>query len=586
MATMHSRLEQLWQREDLVLAVLSILTGLAAGLGAVVFRHAISGVQYLVFGSGTPKLASFVAGLPWWQVMLAPAVGGLVVGLIARYLTPGGRFHVVSDVIEASTLHGGRMRLRDGIMAAIGAFTSLGFGASAGREGPVVHIGATISSIVAQWCGLRRSLTMTLLGCGVAAGIAASFNAPIAGVFFALEVVVGHYGLRAFAPVVMASVIGTIVTRIAFGDFPAFNVESFVSISMWEVPAFALLGVCAAIVAYIFMLSIFAVQDVLAKTRLPAWFKPVLGGLGVGVIALAFPQVLGVGYEATDAALHGRLGLALLIALVAVKTAATAMTLGSGFGGGIFSPSLFVGAMLGGAFGLVAAAAFPEHASHHTAYAIVGMAAVAGAVLGAPISTILIVFELTANFDLIIAVMIGTALAALITNHVIGKSFFRWQLERRGIDLTGGQVRYLMRDTPVRRILTMAPATLPPDADLKAIREALAQSPKGDFLVVDNDGRLTGILTLEDLRPLLFSNPDEHRTEAREFARDPTTFLVKDDSLADALDRMDQTDDDFIPVVSDRESRHVIGTVKKRDLVREYNRALVESSDESRGGTL
>jgi CIC family chloride channel protein len=325
---------------------------------------------------------------------------------------------------------------------------------------------------------------------------------------------------------------------------------------------------------------------VFSKTALPAWFKPVVGGLGVGLIALLFPQVLGVGYEATDASLHGRLPLALLIALVAVKTAATALTLGSGFGGGVFSPSLFVGAMLGGAFGLVAAAAFPDYASHHSAYAIVGMAAVAGAVLGAPISTILIVFELTANFDLTIAVMVAAALASLITNHAIGKSFFRWQLERRGIDLTGGQVRYLMRDTPVRRILTIAPATLPPDADRDAIRAALVGNPKGDFLVVDGDRKLLGVLTLEDLRPLLFGDTAEQSTTAGALAREPSVMLLANDSLADALDRMEQCDDDFIPVVTDRETRHVAGTLKKRDLVREHNRALVESSDESRGGTL
>ena len=489
MPTARVRLSQFWKSEQLVLAILAVVTGLAAGLGGVGFRNAISGIQYLVYGSGTDRLVSFVASLPWWQVMLAPAAGGLIVGLIARYLTPGGRYHVVSDVIEASTLHGGRMRLRDGCMAAIGAFTSLGFGASAGREGPVVHIGAVISSTVAQWCGLRRSLTMTLLGCGVAAGIAASFNAPIAGVFFALEVVVGHYGLRAFAPVVLASVVGTIVTRIAFGDFPAFVVNAYVIVSLWEIPAFALLGIFAAVVAYIFMISIFAVQDVLAATRLPGWCKPVIGGLAVGAIALAFPQVLGVGYEATDDSLQGSLPLALLIALVAVKTAATALTLGSGFGGGVFSPSLFVGAMLGGAFGLVAAMLFPDYASHHSAYAIVGMAAVAGAVLGAPISTILIVFELTANFDLTIAVMVGVALASLITNHAIGKSFFSWQLQRRGIDLAGGQVRYLMRDTPVRRILTEMPAILMPDAGRDIIRKALVDQPKGDFLTEMADCR-------------------------------------------------------------------------------------------------
>ncbi len=586
MPSARTRLRQFWHSEQLILAVLAVVIGLAAGLGAVGFRYAISGVQFAVFGSGTNRLASYVASLPWWQVMLAPAVGGLVVGLMAHYLTRDRRFHVVSDVIEASTLHGGRMRLRDGCMAAIGSFVSLGFGASAGREGPVVHIGATISSAVAQWCGLRRSLTMTLLGCGVSAGIAASFNAPIAGAFFALEVVVGHYGLRAFAPVVLSSVIGTIVSRIAFGDFPAFLVNAFVIVSLWETPAFALLGILAAIVAYIFMASIFMVQDVLGATKLPGWFKPVLGGLGVGAMALLFPQVLGVGYEATDASLQGSLPLAILIALVAVKTAATALTLGSGFGGGIFSPSLFVGAMLGGAFGLVAAMLFPDYAGHHSAYSIVGMAAVAGAVLGAPISTILIVFELTANFDLTIAVMIAVALASLITNHAIGKSFFSWQLERRGIDLTGGQVRYLMRDTPVRRILDRSPAMLSPDADRDVIRSALDKRPKGDFLVVDGNQQLMGVLTLEDLRALLFGELEGQQTTAESLARPPSVMLLPGDSLADALDRMDQCDDDFLPVVADRDSRRVEGILRKRDLIREHNRALVEASDESRGGTV
>ncbi len=586
METGWSRVAGFFRNEQIVLALLAIITGLAAGLGGVAFRYAISGVQFLVYGSGTDRLNSFVASLPWWQVLLAPAAGGLVIALMARFLTSDRRFHGVPDVIEASALHGGRMKLRDGFVAALGSFTSLGFGASAGREGPVVHIGAVLASTVAQWFKLRRSLTMTLLGCGVAAGIAASFNAPIAGVFFALEVVIGHYGLAAFAPVVLASVMGTIVTRIAFGDYPAFALESHIIVSLWETPAFALLGIVAAAVAYLFMFGIFFVQDTLSSLKIPMMLRPIGGGLLVGAIAIFYPQVLGVGYDATDTALHGGMTIALLLTLVVLKTVATSITLGSGFGGGVFSPSIFVGAMLGGAFGLIASLALPDYASHHSVYAIVGMGAVAGAVLGAPISTILIVFELTANFDLTIAVMIATALASLITNHVIGKSFFRWHLERRNVDVTGGQVRALMRDTRVRKILDREAPSLAPDADKTTILAALADSPKGDFVVVGTDRKLLGVVTLEDLRPLLFSDADDDHKTAGQLAREPRVLLTPQDDLAEALDRMDKCDDDFIPVVDNASTMQLQGIVRKRDLVREHNRALVDASTESRGGTI
>ena len=247
---------------------------------------------------------------------------------------------------------------------------------------------------------LAPSQGRTLLGCGVAAAVAASFNAPIAGVFFALEVVLGHYALRAFAPIVMASVVGTLVTRAHYGNFPAFIIPEYAIVSFWEFPAFILLGAVCALAAIIFTRSVFFVEDRMVKhVPLPRWSHPVVGGLLVGVIAIQFPHVLGVGYEATDAALREQLSLSLMLALIVFKTAATAISLGSGFGGGVFTPSLFIGAMTGSAFGIVASMAFPELAASHGLYAIVGMGAVAGAVLGAPISTFLIVFELVADYE-------------------------------------------------------------------------------------------------------------------------------------------------------------------------------------------
>ena len=436
-----------------------------------------------------------------------------------------------------------------------------------------------MASFLSRKFGLRRSAMLTLLGCGVASAVATSFNAPIAGVFFALEVVVGHYGLTAFAPVVLASVVGTIVTRIHYGDFPAFIMTEHVIVSYWEIPAFALLGVLSAVAAWIFMRSIFVVQDAVADWRIPVIVAPATGGLVVGLIAIFLPEILGVGYEATDLALHGSLAFSILLALVLAKTMATAITIGSGFGGGVFSPSLFVGAMLGGAYGLIATSVMPEMASPHTAYAIVGMAAVAGAVLGAPISTILIVFELTANFGLTIAVMIGAALASLITNHVAGRSFFHWSLARRGIDLSGGHERHLLRSQTVTSIMSSYYATLNRDDDFEAVRKGLQDNPVGDFVVVGEDDALVGVVTMEDLKPCLLGqdNPDHHDV-AGNLARPVGHALLPQDNLATALLAMEVCDDDFIPVVESLENPRIRGVVTHRALILAHNKALTEAA--------
>ena len=579
--TTTDRLIRLVRNEQTTLAGLAVLIGLAASLGCIAFRHLIAGTQLATWGAATERLASHVAELPWWLILLIPAGGGLVIGMIRRYLCHDGRLHAVADVVEATALRGGRIRLRDGLVAAAGSALTLGTGGSAGREGPVVHLGATMASLAAQKFGLRRSATMTLLGCGVAAAVDTSFNAPIAGVFFALEVVVGHYGLSAFAPVVLASVVGTIVTRIHYGDFPAFIVSDHAIVSFWEIPAFGILGVVAAVAAWVLMRSIFVVQDCVERLKIPMIAAPVTGGLLVGGIALSFPQVLGVGYEGTDLALNGGLALSFMIALAIAKIAATAFTLGCGFGGGVFSPSLFVGAMVGGAYGLIATSFMPEMASHHTVYAIVGMAAVAGAVLGAPISTILIVFELTANFDLTIAVMIGTALASLLVNHVGGRSFFQWVLERRGIDLSGGHAHHLLRSQAVSTIMSPAFASLAPADTFDTIRTRLYDHPNGNFVVVDDNGILVGVVTMEDLRSVLFGDTEEDRDlTAADLARLTGHVLIADDTLASALEAMEVCDDDFIPVVDGLETSKVTGILTQRSLVKAHNRALTEAAAE------
>ncbi|WP_343562334.1 chloride channel protein [Kiloniella sp. b19] len=576
-------------RAQVLLFLAAIVIGLASGLAATAFRALEGAVQELFFGYGGERLASHLESLHWAHILLAPALGGLLIALFTYYCLPNRKPQGVAHVIEATALHGGRMSLWDGLRVAFASAASLGVGASTGREGPVVHLGASISSWMAQRLKMDYAMTRTLLGCGVAGAIAASFNAPLAGVFFALEVVIGNYALTAFAPVVVASVIGTLVTRLTYGDYPAFILPDVIEIaSFWEFPAFALLGVTSALAAICFMSSIMKADDLLKAVPVPFWLKTSLGGLGLGALALVFPQILGVGYEATDQALNGSYGLWIMIALIGVKTLATALSLGSGFSGGVFSPSLFVGAMVGGAFGLVATYAFPELSSGHNAYTIVGMGAVAGAVLGAPISTVLMIFELTNNYEIMIAVMVATAISSLITQQVHKRSFFLWQLERRGVSIDKGRENSLLRETTVGRLLKEDFCTLRPDACLSDVRNTLGQCRYGQVFVTCEDNCLKGRISYADLERIR----QEHQTNdwatlaglsAQDVMSEVPVRLFREDSLNDAIQAHDIHGEVHIPVVDHAAEPRLLGILHEHDVLLAYRSTLERIRAEERG---
>jgi len=569
--------------DQVVLFALAVALGGASAYAAIAFRWAISLIQAVAFGDGGENLASIAAALPWWHVLAAPALGGLIVGALVRWGMREQRPLAVADVIEATALHGGRMSLMSGLRAAFVNAASLGVGGSAGREGPVVHLGAAVAAWAAQRMRLSGSMSNTLLGCGVAAAVAASFNAPIAGAFFALEVVVGHYALSAFAPIVIASVVGTLISRAHFGNFPAFIVPAHEIVSWWEFGVFALLGVASAAAAILFMRGIFLVQDQAVRLPVPRWLHPALGGLAVGAIAVAFPQVLGVGYEATDAALKGEYALALLLMLLAAKLVATALTLGMGFGGGVFSPSLMIGALLGGVFGLVAAmGASPDTVSGVGAYAMVGMGAVAGAVLGAPISTILIIFELTADYRMTIAVMVAVVVASVIIQQIFGRSFFHLQLNRRGVRLTRGLETGLVRGRSIRNMIDTACVKVEPGTTLPRLRRALLQAPHGEVVVVDGAGRFRGAITLGALRDAEDNEDRGEDTTAAQIALARPTIKTGDD-LEAALRAFADTGLPQLPVVEEGRAKTLVGVLYERDVLLSYQRALLQARAEERG---
>lgn len=433
---------------------LALAAGLAGGAVAILFRSAISFFQYLWIQNSTELYMVRLAALPWYYVILGPVTGGIIVGGIMffwrREARPGG----VADVIEARAHDGKKLSFRSSLVAGTISAVSLGFGASAGREGPVVYFAASASKSLFRFFELPPSARRIMLGCGVAAAISASFNAPIAGVLFAHEVILGHFAMSAFVPIVIAAVIASVMSRAWFGDNPAFILPDFQITSYWEIPAFALLGLTCAAVAIAFQTSLIGTDWVARHFRIKDYFRPAIGGFLVGLIALAFPQILGVGYEATNAALTNQIGLWTLLSLIVAKTAATAITLASRFGGGIFSPSLYLGAMTGGAFGAIAAHIFPDLASSEALYAIIGMGAVAAAVLGAPISTTVMIFELTGGFAFSIALLFAVSIATGLTQAVMGRSFFYWQLYTRGIMLEEGPHAHLIKYHRVRDFMS------------------------------------------------------------------------------------------------------------------------------------
>ncbi len=523
---------------------IALLVGIAAGGAAVLFRLGINFLQETLYGTDNVRfLHSFAETLPWYSILLIPVLGGLIVGLILDRYTDDGRAKSVAEVIEGAALHDGRVETKEGAASALASMITLGTGGSSGREGPVVHLAAVISSFVANRMNANGITGRDLLGCAVAAAVSASFNAPIAGALFALEVILRHFAVHAFAPIVIASVAGTVINRLAFGDVTEFMLMEEGALAFYvELPAFLLLGLLSGLVAVAMIWSIFFLDDVgthiQERTGVPRFLRPAAAGLLLGIIALAYPHIIGVGYETTSAALTGSLVWREAVVFCIVKVAAVAITMGGRMGGGVFSPSLMVGALLGLAFGLTATSVFPDVSGSETLYALAGMGAVAAAVLGAPISTTLIVFELTGDWQTGLAVMVAVSLSTAITSKMIDRSFFLTQLERRNIHLSKGPQAYLLSLFRVANVMRKPDAAdaAPDDAVWAAIEEGVWTTPNA---------------TLEDALPLF-----------------------------------DKTARPFLPVVTvgaEGEPPQIHGALFHVDALRAYNRALAATAEEEHG---
>lgn len=573
-------LNRLGSNEHLTLSVIAIVIGLMVGYGAILFRTLIEAVQFLSMGSGSEQVVNIIKGLPWWQVVLVPTVGGLIVGPLVHFVFPGSRGHGVPEVMAAVALHGGRMNLRDGLGKMVACSLSIGCGGSVGREGPVVNLGATIASWFGQWLNMSTKHMRTMVGCGAAAGIAASFNAPIAGVMFALEVVLADYGLATFSPIVLSSVIATIIARLHLGDFPAFIVPHYTLVSAWEIPAYVGLGVACGLTGIIFMKVLFRSEDLFALIPIPRYLKPTIGGFLLGCMALFLPQVMGVGYDTMNTVLLEQMAGPLMIGLVIAKVIATSVTLGSGFSGGVFTPSLFLGATLGGAYGTYAHALFPAISAGAGAYALVGMGAMAAAVLGAPISCILILFELTGDYKIMLALMVAAIVASLLINQVYKESVYSKALRREDIDLWSGREASLLRQVTVGAIMSRECETINESMSIRKLKQKMRHTKGENYLVLNEEGSLKGIISFQDIKGVAFEEDIEDLVLVRDIATRELITVTPSDSLYTAFRRMGGGNVEQLPVVAENDPGEVLGVITNNDVIGAYNKALMEREAE------
>ncbi len=448
-------LKTMWETRQPIVWLLAVFIGLIGAYAILALVYLIGFVQWLWIGYEAENVTITIASAkPAWQIIAGPTIGGIVVGLLLAYVAPGRRAQGISDIIASRALKGAHMPWKTGLISAIVSAISLGAGASAGREGPAVHLGATIASVLGSKLNLPFAARRVLLACGAAAAVSASFNAPIAGVIFAHEVILAHYAISALTPIIISSVIATTITRYYNGDSPTFAIPEYFINSNWEFPAFLLLGLVCGLVAVGLQATISRADHTARAIAMPIWARPIIGGLAIGVLAVFIPEIIGVGYETTNLALREKYTLGFLFLLLFAKTLAIAITLASRFGGGIFSPALYLGAVTGGAFGLIAASLFPGLASGSGVYSIVGMGAVAGAVLGAPLSTVLIVFELTGSYEITIALLLAVSVATITLKGIFGQSFFSWQLSMRGLFLDHGPHTAIVKTWTVKEFVT------------------------------------------------------------------------------------------------------------------------------------
>ncbi|GHE21984.1 chloride channel protein [Halomonas urumqiensis] len=556
------------------LVLFGALIGGAAGLLSTAFVSAVLWLNDWLLISPRSRMMFDHPGVLMAATLLVPATGGLVVGLLHRAI-PEQRPHTPADVIAAVQTRAGRLPARAGGLSALSAIVSLGSGASVGQYGPLVHLGATLGSLGARLLRLGRSDDNITIACGVASAIACAFNAPLAGIVFAHEVVLRHYALRAFAPVAAAAIVGHVIATNVLERGALFHVGDTVLPRPWEFAAFLVIGALGALVAGGYMRAILATGQLANRLPVPRELRPAMAGALLGLVALQVPDILGMGQETLRfATIAGAFGAGELVLVLVLKLLATALCLGMGFSGGVFSPALVIGTLFGALCGSLVAQLSGAQLDTFVFYAVCGMVAVTAPVIGAPLTTLLIVFELTGSYALTTAALASVTLASPIAAQLFGRSLFDIQLERRGLDLSAGRGRALLRRTAVAELKSSDCVTLPPGTTVGDAIFALGQARHGEAFLVDDHGHYVGCVSLAELEAARENG--EHRKRLGDIPESPRPRLSPATSLWDAMAELQEVSGEALPLVD--EQGRLLGVVTETSIARAY----LQSSEELR----
>ena len=596
-------LDQLAPREGLILLVMAVVIGVSTGLAAVVFIRLIAFIQTFFYGGGEKILPEL--GRLW--LILIPVIGGLLVGPIIVKFAPEAKGHGVPEVMQALILRGGRIRPRVAIAKIITSALCIGTGGSAGREGPIVQVGSALGSSIGQWLHLSDARIKNLVACGAAAGIAATFNAPIAGVVFAIEVLLSEIQVTVFGNVVVSAVAASIVSQIFLGARPAFEIPGYVMQSPWEILLYVILGLLAALVGILFIRMLYYTEEVFDRLAIPEWLKPATGALLLGILAFCYPYVgtisyispkdmalglpisenyphiFGSGFLFLEEVLQGRAPFFLLFLLIFLKPLATSFTLGSGNSGGVFAPSLFTGAMLGGSFGYLAMHLFPNLNIEIGAYALVGMAAVFSAAARAPLTSMLIVFEMSNDYRLILPLMAAGMVASTFAQWLHSDSIYSLKLTKRGIRFEQGRDLDIMQTVQVEEVMNKAPVTVQQEQSVADLFAAFQETHLGGFPVMANETELYGMVTMQDMeRTIQEMERTLHRKEVNlkdlkvwDVATPDPVTVFPDEPIWSAIRKMAPRDLARLPVISRNNPKQLVGVISRSNIVRAYNVGLM-----------
>ncbi|MFQ5769297.1 MAG: chloride channel protein [bacterium] len=560
-----------------VLIGTAFMVGIGGGLGAVLFRWLIRLFTHIFF----ERIPIFLAFIGDYSIILVPAIGALFFSPLIYFFAREAKGHGVPEVMEAIELKGGRIRPVVGVIKSLASSLCIGSGGSVGREGPIVQIGSAIGSTIGRLLHFSDERIKNLVASGAASGIAATFNAPIGGVFFALEVIMRDFSTKRLGAVVIASVTASVIGRIFLGNKPSIAVPPYTLNTPVELLFYLGFGLLLVPFCVLFIQFIYKSEDLFNKLHVHELNKPILGGLLLGGIGFFYPQVFGVGYENIDNAVYNTLPVQLMLLLIPLKIIAVSLTLGSGGSGGIFAPSLVLGALIGGGLGNFLAYIFPHLGIEPGAYAIVGMGAFFAGAAQAPITAILILFELTGDYLIILPLMLAVTITTLAVEKLHPESIYTLKLVRRGINLRQEMRRDILENIQVKEIHMKDIPSLQPSATIDTILIAFEKGVHGAIPVIEKDGTFHGLIsTNEILTSLIYKDSLKNLVVAEDLAR-LGTFVEENDNLNDALKKFIEAENDVLPVIKREGGKtKLVGIISRHALLKAYSREVSVRQDE------